>query len=476
MAARRGTRVIGVALAAVLACVFTTATGASVVVRTEAVVDAAKPPARWDERVADLADFVEKTRRLRFKHPVSVRFLSENRFKNEVVTAGEDLNRQEEQSLEQAAGFLRALGLIDGDAKDLLEALSTVKVAKVLAFYDFDEKKVLIRGRHVDLPTRVTVVHELTHALQDQHFDLKKLQAKSGGNGAAIALIEGDALRIQHKYLSTLTHSDQEEYREVLAGYAAGAQGAEPLDVPAVLEIFSEAPYTLGPSFVEAIVSARDEQGIDAAFHAPPTSDKQVLTPSAYLNGDQPKLIAPPSLTAGETRVGKPGTLGALTLYLALATRIGPAAALPVIDAWAGDALVQFQRGTTTCIRGRLVGTEPAAIETIAGALEQWANLAPPDAVSVERAIGIVTFTACDPGQPPAHAVAAAGSVLEARAAALIVEVDRHAPLDRALCVANQAPFDPDLQGILLQANPTPDEIGRSRDKLTSFEIACGVS
>ena len=49
----------------------------------------------------------------------------------------------------------------------------------MLAFYDPDAKEVVIRGgtKFLDVPHRVVLAHELTHVLQDQHFDLNRLEA-----------------------------------------------------------------------------------------------------------------------------------------------------------------------------------------------------------------------------------------------------------------------------------------------------------
>ena len=44
--------------------------------------------------------------------------------------------------------------------------------AGILAFYDDQAKEVVIRGTTLDVSHRATLAHELTHVLQDQHFDL----------------------------------------------------------------------------------------------------------------------------------------------------------------------------------------------------------------------------------------------------------------------------------------------------------------
>jgi hypothetical protein len=471
-----GLRALTVVLVLVFAHAAVDASAASAVAKlTEA--ETHKPPSKWDERLVDLVNFVERTRGLDFKHPVPVRFLTGRQF-NEAIAADQgDLSRQDKAELEKQAGLLRALGLIQGDAKKLLEAASAVDVAQTLALYDPDKKQVVIRGKQLDLPTKVTLVHELTHVLQDQQFDLNRLEDKAGNRAAVVeALAEGDATRMEDKYVSTLSASDQAAYGEALDQQAAAAEGALPRDVPAVVEVMGEAPYALGRAFVDAIAAARGERGVDAAFRVLPASDKQILNPSTYLQGENPMPVDAPRLAAGEIRLGEDDTLGAFGLYLMLAVRVDPAIALPAIDAWGGDAMVEFTRAGKVCVRATLTSTDPAGAEKIAGALEQWAALVPRDSASVERANGSALFTACDPGQTPAEAnVIAAAYVLDARAAALSGELARGRTLEAARCIADRAPFDPDLRTFLVQSNRTGDELDEFGDNVKSVEAACGV-
>jgi hypothetical protein len=466
-----------VVTAVVVACVVLTAGLLPARAETLAGTGALTPPSHWDTRVADLVDFVEQTRGLSFKHRVPVRFLSEGAFKKAVAADQSDLTRQDKADLEKQAGLLRALGLIQVDAKKLLDDTSAVDVAEALAFYDPDKKQVVIRGKQLDVPTRVTVVHELTHVLQDQHFDLNKLEDNAGsGTGRLDALVEGDATRMEDAYLSTLSDSDRAAYEQGSERQAAAAEGALPREVPAAVEVMGEAPYALGPAFVEAVAAARGERGVDAAFRTPPASDKQILSPSAYLKDENPMPVDAPRLAAGETRLSKDDTLGAFGLYLMLAARVDPAVALPTIDAWGGDAMVEFTRGGKVCIRAAVAGSNPAGVETIAGALDEWAALGPLDAGSVERANSTVAVTACDPRRLPAETnIIAAGLVLDARASALSSELAHGRTLQDARCVADRAPFDADLRTLLLQSNGTQQEFGEFADKVKAVESACGV-
>ena len=73
-----------------------------------------------------------------------------------------------------------------------------------------------MRGTDLDdVDVRVTLVHELTHALQDQHFDLTKLDRgveTSGEDFALTALVEGDATSVEDDYLFSLPDDEQDAY------------------------------------------------------------------------------------------------------------------------------------------------------------------------------------------------------------------------------------------------------------------------
>src|SRR2546430_4207437 len=72
----------------------------------------------------------------------------------------------------------RALGFIGGKV-DLLRAYETHQTSGTLAYYDPDRQEIIVRGTALDVAHRVTVAHELTHVLQDQHFDLRALQKRA---------------------------------------------------------------------------------------------------------------------------------------------------------------------------------------------------------------------------------------------------------------------------------------------------------
>ena len=248
----------------------------------------------------------------------------------------------------------------------------------------------------------VTVAHELTHALQDQHFDLRKLEkdaAKAHASTPLRTLIEGDAVRIQNVYVQSLPPSDQTAYDEQRASKGAQAQTEiAAKGVPESLTVFFEAPYDLGPTMLTALIAKEDVAGVDALFEHPPTADATFLTPSTLLEHRVFPEVPPPKLAKGERRSGSADVFGAFALYQVLASRVEPGLALAAADAWGGDSMVTFTRGGTTCLRSTFLGKTPDGIATIGDALSQWASQMPAGAAELDRTGERVTLTACDPG------------------------------------------------------------------------------
>src|SRR5205823_9089305 len=164
--------------------------------------------------------------------PVKVEYLSAADFQKQVTDSPEDLKNQRDE-IEQAAAVFRAAGLIGGDV-DLGQAVNETQAADVIAIYDPSTKKILVRGDGpFTVETRVTLAHELTHVLQDQHFDLQKLDkaatdSKTGSSDALTGLVEGDAVRIQKKYLAEQSAADRAEYDKLSnASHANSGQGKD---------------------------------------------------------------------------------------------------------------------------------------------------------------------------------------------------------------------------------------------------------
>ncbi len=363
---------------------------------------AARRPAEWDTRLVPLVKEVERLRGLTFDHPVPVRFLSGAAFAEEVTLDRGELTASEEEEIARSEATLRAAGLVGGDL-DLVESLSDLQVSGVLAYYDPDDETITVRGKDLDVPTRVTMVHELTHALQDQHFDLARMNRRARrahGVAAARALIEGDAKRVETAYRVTLSDDERAEYERwqrdtgALVEESLAAEG-----VPAALVAIFQSPYLLGQEMLRLVIAGRDEDAVDALFEDPPRSEVSYLDPRSLLDDGTVRAVAAPALGPGEERVGpRRDAFGAFSLYFLLATSSDPVDALRVAEGWGGDALVTFTREGTTCIRTTFVGADAAGSAALAAAVRDWADARGVAGDEVVTSGEETTLTACDPG------------------------------------------------------------------------------
>ena len=360
-----------------------------------ALVGESRYPDAWDPRVADLADYVARERGMSFEYPVHVDFLAEDEFRRTVTSPGAELSVEERAALEQGAAFLRATGLASADF-DLLDSTNELSGEATLAFYDPGSERVTVRGTELSVGVRATLVHELTHVLQDQHFDLERLgQLPSiGENNAFLAVIEGDALRIEGKWADQLGRRD----RQALIAEQGEAAGAVDLgeNVPGALMALFSAPYVLGEPFVTVVFDELGEEGIDEALRRPPTTDEQLLDPYVYLAEDPPLPVDRPELAEGEELLEE-GDFGSLTWFLLLAEHLDPRQALQATDGWGGDAYVAFRRQGRDCVRSAFRGDTPADTEEMASVLEEWAASVPANDASVWPRGSDVVLESCAP-------------------------------------------------------------------------------
>src|SRR3546814_7300245 len=95
-----------------------------------------------------------------------------------------------------------------------------------------------------------TLVHELTHALQDQHFDLGKkfdeLDNDKEGTAAAVyrGLVEGDASRIETAYVASLP-TDEQQALQKSAETDQGEMLKKMDEVQQILVVLMSTPYAL---------------------------------------------------------------------------------------------------------------------------------------------------------------------------------------------------------------------------------------
>ena len=330
--------------------------------------------------------------------------------------------------------------------------------------------------------------------MQDQHFNLIKLQRASDRNhssDALKALVEGDAVRVQQLYAAQLPAAERAEYQQ---SQISGSDGAladlRAQGVPDSLSVLFQTPYTLGPLMLDVVQAVNGKKAIDALFGDPPAADSAFLTPSTLVDGAKLAKVATPTLADDERAQGKPDVFGPFALYLMLASRSDPVVALAVVDGWGGDAMVTFERGDATCIHATFAGHTSEAAVAIDAALQQWAAAGPAGAASVqETTVGHEgsrpTLTACDPGTATAASAASGDGSL----AALTVAAFRNQLLATVLkegasvkvgdCTANGVIADPAFRPILAasvadpSANLDADQVKLLQQSVLKIATSC---
>ncbi len=356
-------------------------------------------PKEWDSRVLDIVAFDEKERGLTFEHPVEIEFMAEDDFKAQVTTADEDLSTEDKLKVTQTESSFRALGLIGGDV-DLQKSQNDIQGGGTLAYYSPEDKKVRVRGTELDVATRVTLAHELTHALQDQHYDLTRLQdMKTDGESTAFrALVEGDATVVENAYIDQLSSADAAAYDDQ---NKEQADTADYENDPQVLVASFTSPYIIGPPFVEALKAKGGNNAINDALENPPTSEAALLDIFTFLDKTVPASVDVPTFDDRFTHIDD-GDFGATTWYLMLAQRIDVHRAIAAVDGWGGDSYVTYSMPSGfVCVDARYQGKTQADTDAMYQDLTDWIVAGQdkePFSGGLNRTGSSVDLTACDPG------------------------------------------------------------------------------
>ncbi len=251
-----------------------------------------------------------------------------------------DWSREE---AEDYALVLEAFDLVE-PGTDLFQLYVDLYTDQVAGFYDpeTEELYVISDKGPMNVIDRITLVHELTHALQDQHYDLEALgygdDVDVGDNDHMIgiqALVEGDATLLQSNYMEQMTPIDR--VRLIVEFLQMDIPSMD--DFPAVVRVGMEFPYEEGLIFAQRIYADGEWTAVNAAYRDLPQSSEQIMHPLSYMNRDEPQLLSLPPLTetlGSGWRLTDEDVMGELTIDLQMGeafTTTGHTAAA----GWDGD-------------------------------------------------------------------------------------------------------------------------------------------
>lgn len=206
-------------------------------------------------------------------------------------------------SLQDWARVLRALQLVDVEGKEILPKLLSLYESQVLAFYDPQAHVYYSIRQLPKLPPEAAkiadpkmleetvMVHELTHALQDQLFHLgtkeKALMRDTDANMAYHAVLEGEAVLVMvaHMLQQNGIALDEVIKDDAMLGMITSAAQTESMIDPSTPKYFAEMlkfPYLEGLKFVIAAYRKGGWAELDRVHANPPRSTREVLHPEEY--------------------------------------------------------------------------------------------------------------------------------------------------------------------------------------------------
>lgn len=334
--------------------------------------------------MASLQAAAVEVRRLPFLHPVVTRVRN-------AAAITERLSAQmEEEDLAQASEIYEALGLLP-EGTDVRELLEGVLGEQVVGYYDPDTEEMVIRDDVMALLLRGgpaaqepegVLVHELVHALQDQHHDLGALydaERTGDASGALRSLIEGDATLAMVvlgaradsvQRLSQQIAGNVPTLEEMMVDTAMPQGGMTLSQAPAIVRATLVVPYLAGLGFCTYWASKGGWASIEDQFRSLPESTEQVLHPEKSASGERPVAITLPELEGLGTEVVDEDTLGELELAVYLGQGRTSGVHADAAAGWAGDRIRVYRGGPmgTAVVWLTLWDDEEEALEAEAAA------------------------------------------------------------------------------------------------------------
>ena len=238
--------------------------------------------------------------KLAFKQEVHINYVDKPRLKKYISTLFE---KEYPKSLsEKENQFIRLMGFADKNANiDARDIRKRILLDNIGGLYneDTDELLVLVQYRDVNYINSMLLVHELRHALQDQHFKMANLLDSRSASDfddrrlAALAAIEGDATFLMVEVsgmdadiLASSTTAD------ALMSFLPTAKPTLLYKEPEIIKAQLLMPYIYGLRFVSAVFKKKKWKGVNRILNHPPASTEQVLHPEKYFKREAPRQVS----------------------------------------------------------------------------------------------------------------------------------------------------------------------------------------
>jgi hypothetical protein len=267
------------------------------------------------------------------------------------------------------------IGVIPGGTslRDVYESYGS---SQVIGYYDTVTGELKFTGSESPSPLeRITLAHELTHAIDDQRFGLERLdvlgaKCRDEDAAATLALVEGNATFFMLRWARTFLSAAE----QVQVGIEAAMQDTSTGGIPPFVTRLQAWPYDQGMRFISALDARGGLEAVDEAFLDLPTSTEQIIHPERYPN-DAPTPVDVPDLAA-ELGEGWEDldvmAIGEAWLQIALGLRLDGSDAGPAAAGWDGGTYRAWSDGSETAVVLSSAWDGPNDAQEFATAMNDW--------------------------------------------------------------------------------------------------------
>ena len=257
--------------------------------------------------VDELLKFASDDTGLPIKHEVKRKLTDRKEVESYLEKGMKD--DKDAKRLERSSEVLKKFGLIPRDFQ-LGPFLVAMLKEQVAGYYDPKKKAVNILNWVDAEQQKPVLAHELTHALQDQSFDMEKWMKEAETEGekkndpkpadidtdeeseAREAVVEGQAMVVMLDYTLASTGKtllDMPQIGDAMKqGMLDGPDSPTFRNAPIFLKEELTFPYRYGMDFTLALEKAGGKQeGFAGAFKDPPTTTRQIMEPDTYLGHEK---------------------------------------------------------------------------------------------------------------------------------------------------------------------------------------------
>lgn len=220
--------------------------------------------------------------------PVEQQTMARDQLKGYFEDRIKEVVKPEEIRIEELT--LKKFGFVPPDF-DLKGNTIELMSEQAAAFYDYRKKKMVLLEGGGGIMQEATLVHELSHALADQHFHLERFLKKAGSNDdgtlARTAVMEGQATYLMSEWMARRmgqSLKDSPEMVEMMSRMAAAGGSGFPVFEKAPLYVRESLlfPYAQGMRFQHQVVMKLGQPGFAEVFKRAPQSTREILHPEVY--------------------------------------------------------------------------------------------------------------------------------------------------------------------------------------------------